>query len=628
MLMPDLTHQFIEFQGFRLDLANRALFNPLGEEIAMKPKVFDTLYVLAVNQGRVVSKDDLLKEVWPDATVEENNLSQNISALRRIFGEKPGDKRFIETVAGRGFRFIPPVEWVENNGPEQPPAADGGDTHLHPAADLRSGSSRLIRNSAYAVGFAVLLTVGIYWWVGGQSQSDNLRSIAVLPFRPLVADNGNPALELGMTDTLIWKLSGGEVSVKPLSSVRRYDSIDVDAAQAGRQLGVDAVLDGNMNVVDGRVRVSARLIRVSDSKQLWAGQFDDDFNGIFAVQDSISARVASELRISLGSNDKKRYTANAEAYRLFLQGRFLSQKVRDADIRNSIFYFERALAIDPSFVPAYVGLADAHRALVLVADAEPSDALRKAREAADKAVSLDDSYAEGHAVRAWVMFWYDWDWAGAEKEAQQALALDPQSSDARQFYAHLLSNTGRHEEALREIQKAIEIEPLSLRANSFYGMFLYQARRYDEAMAQFQRVFDLDPDYRLALMFASKTMGEQGRYAEAALTAGRAREQAPGATDPLAFEAYALAKSGRESDARAILQKLLSESAQRYISPYNIAIIHGALGENQKALEYLEDAYAKKDIRMVFLGVEPKWDHLRTETRFANLVNAMKFKRN
>ncbi|HEX6123805.1 MAG TPA: winged helix-turn-helix domain-containing protein [Pyrinomonadaceae bacterium] len=626
--MPDLGHQFLEFQGYRLDLVNRMLLDPQGEEVAMKPKVFDTLHVLVANQGRVVSKDDLLKEVWPDATVEENNLSQNISALRRIFSEKPGDKRFIETVAGRGFRFIPSVQLVDAEDPPEihPSRLEADQPNTSQIPD--PGSKRSIRNLAYAIAFVALLALGIGWLVADRGRPESLRSIAVLPFKPLVAENRNPALELGMTDTLIWKLSGGEVEVKPLSSVRRYDSLDVDPADAGRQLGVDAVLDGNLNVMDGRVRVSARLVRVADGKQIWASLFDDDFNGIFAVQDSISARVADELRISLGGNDKKRYTANAEAYRLFLQGRFLSQMVQESDIRNSITHFERALALDPSYVPAYVGLADANRALVLAADAEPSAALAKAKQAANKAVSLDASYAEAHAVRAWIMFWYDWDWDEAEKEVRLALSLDPNSSDSRQFYAHILSNTGRHNEALDEIRKAIEIEPLSLRANTFYGMFLYQARRYDEAMAQFQRVFNLDPNYRLALMFASKTMVQQGKFNEATATAGKAREQSPNATDPITFEACALASAGRESEARRILERLLSESGRRYISPYNIAIIYAAVGENQKALEYLEKAYAEKDVRMVFLGVEPKWDPLRSHARFIKLENAMNLKRN
>ena len=622
--MADLAHQFLEFQGFRLDPVNRVLLDPQGEEVALKPKVFDTLHVLAANQGRVVSKDDLLKEVWPDATVEENNLSQNISALRRIFSEKPGDKRFIETVAGRGFRFIPPVQRVSgSDAPELSPITSERD-QPRPLQFPVTRSRRSLRNLAYATGFLVLLTLGIVWLIADREKPDGIRSVAVLTFKPLDAENRNPALELGMTDTLIWKLSGGEVAVRPLSSVRRYDSLEVDPAEAGRQLGVDAVLDGNLNVMDGRIRVSARLVRVPDGKQIWAGQFDDDFNGIFTVQDSISARVADELRISLGGNDKKRYTANAEAYRLFLQGRLLSQTVQESEIRNSISHFERALMLDPSYVPAYVGLAYANRALVLAADVDPSEAITQARHAANKAVSLDASYADAHAVRAWIMFWYDWDWAEAEKEVKLALSLDPNSSDAHQFYAHILSNTGRHDEALDEIRRAVEIEPLSLRANTFYGMFLYQARRYDEAMVQFQRVFEIDPNYRLALMFASKTMIQQGKLLEATVTSGKAREFAPDATDPLTFNACALASAGRESDARTVLQRLLSESGRRYISPYNIAIIYAAVGENQKALEYLEKAYAEKDVRMVFIGVEPKWDSLRSEPRFIKLENAMK----
>ena len=619
------TDQIFEFEGFRLDPKRRLLFRPGGEEVALTPKAFDTLYFLVRNQGKIVTKDDLLQGVWPDTIVEENSLSQNISALRRIFSEKPGDRRFIETVAGKGFRFIPSVGSVDE---ESLKGAEAVDVETDFARPRWSGSKSFIGGWAYVAGFVVLSVLLFSWFFLNSRKPENLRSIAVLPFKPLVAEDRNPALEWGMTDALIWKLSGADVSVTPLSSVRGYDSVYQDPAEAGRRLGVDAVLDGNLSVAENRIRVSTRLVRTSDGKQIWAGQFDDDFKGIFAVQDSISARVASELRVSLGGNDKKRYTENAEAYRLFLQGRFLSQKAQVVDIRNSISYFERALELDSSFVPAYVGLADAHRALVLIADAEPGEALRKAREAADRAISLDASYAEGHAVRAWIMFWYDWDWEGGEKEVKQALVLNPDSSDAHQFYAHLLSNTGRHEEALAEIQKAIQIEPLSLRANSFHGMFLYQARRYDEAIAQFQRVLDLDPNYRLALMFTARTLIEQGRFADAVRTARKARELAPLATDALAIEAYALAKAGRGGETRAILQGLTSESQRRYVSPYNLALIYASLGQSENALEFLEKAYTEKDIRMVFLGVEPKWDALRQEDRFSKLHSAMNLKLN
>lgn len=620
--------QVLAFDSYRIDPVNRALSRVSGDQIELTPKVFDTLLYLVTNHGRVVSKDELMRAVWTDTVVEENNLSQNISTLRRVFGEKPGERRFIETVAGRGFRFLPGVVRGEDGSrqaaqPIASPVESAGEQGPVRSARVHRESNRWLLLAAVGlVAFAGLAGVSL-WRQNKTEATPGIRSIAILPFKPLVPENRNPALELGMTDTLIWKISGGEVDVKPFSSVRRFDSLDQDPAIAGRELSVDAVLDGSLNVVNDRIRISAQLIRVSDGKQLWAGRFDDSFDDIFSVQDSISARVASELRVRLGSNDKKRYTKNAEAYQLFLKGRYLSQKAQPAELATSITYFEQALALDPAFAPSYVGLADAYRATVLIADAAPGPALSKAKAAADRAVALDDAYAEAHAMQGWLTFWYDWNWATAENEAQRALSLDPESSDARQFHAHLLSNTGRHNEALAEAKKAIDIEPLSLRANSFYGMFLYHAGRYDEAIVQFQRVLDLDPNYRLALMFMSRTLVEQGKFDEAIAAARKAQENSKEAADPLTYEAYALGKSGRRTAASAILKRFLSESDHRYVSPYNTALIYSAIGDDENALKYLEKAYAEKDIRMVFLGVEPKWGALRSEPRFIELLKKM-----
>jgi DNA-binding winged helix-turn-helix (wHTH) protein/TolB-like protein/Tfp pilus assembly protein PilF len=623
--MGDSQNSIFTFDGYRVDPESRSLSAVSGETIPLTPKVFDTLLYLVTNPGRVVGKDELMREVWADTIVEENNLSQNISILRRTFGEKPGERRFIETVAGKGFRFLPEVT-VENGYADEDFDLDSDGSRETAAFDEDHRSAPRSSRWMLPVSAAVLLVTltGFFLWRQNSSvTSGSVRSMAVLPFKPLVPENGNPALEIGMADTLIWKLSGGDIDVRPLSSVRRYGSPEQDPVAAGRELGVDTVLDGRLNTINDRIRITAQLIRVSDGKQLWAGQFDDSFNDIFAVQDSISAKVASELKVRLGGNDRKVYTANAEAYQLYLKGRYLSQKVQLSEIINGINYFEQALSLDPNYVPAYVGLADAYRATVLTADVPPTDALIKAKTAANKAASLDNSYAEAHAVLGWLTFWYDWDWNAAEQEARRALELDPESSDAHQFYAHLLSNTSRHEQALSEAKRAIEIEPLSLRANSFYGMFLYQAGKYDEALAQLGKTLDLDPNYRLALMFTSRALSEQGNFEGAITTARKVQETSKDATDPITYEAYALVGAGRQSEARAILDRFLIESKRRYISPYNIALIFSALGETDEALNYLEKAYAEKDIRMVFLGVEPKWKGLRDDPRFVRLLEKM-----
>jgi DNA-binding winged helix-turn-helix (wHTH) protein/TolB-like protein/Flp pilus assembly protein TadD len=609
------------FEGYVLDPTSRVLTDPSGAEISLTSRVFDTLLHLVQNPGRVVSKEELIDAVWGNFFVEENNLSQNISQLRKLFGERPGERRFIETVVGKGFRFLPDVNTVAAEIDVSAPVIGNG-TSDSAAAPISAGRS-FNNLPLFVLGIALMLAIAIayyYFSTSSPSTGSEPKKVAVLPFQSLVPESGNPALELGMTDTLIWKLSGGDLDVKPFSSVRRYSGTAIEPAEVGRELGVDAVLDGSINVADGRIRMSVRLTRSSDGTLMWADQFDENLGDVFTVQDSISARVASELKARLGVDRRKNYTGNVEAYQLYLQGRYLSQRARPDDINKSIGFFQKALAIDPNYAPAYAGIADAYRASVLLAEASPSEALPKAKNAAARSVEIDDLYAEGHAVRGWLAFWFDWDWTAAEADAKRSIELDPISSDSHQFYAHLLSNTGRHEESLAEIRKALEIEPVSLRANSLYGMFLYHARRDEEAVAQFHRVLELDPEYRVALMFGARALAGQGDYEGALAMVRRVNGRQGPATDPRAVEAVILAASGRRQEAGNILRELEAESKVRYISPYNMALIRLRLGDPDGAMELLERAYTARDIRLVFLHVERTWDPLRKNPGFQALL--------
>jgi Tfp pilus assembly protein PilF len=249
----------------------------------------------------------------------------------------------------------------------------------------------------------------------------------------------------------------------------------------------------------------------------------------------------------------------------------------------------------------------------------------QAKAAAVKAIEIDETLAEAHANLGHVMFWYDWDWEGAETQHRRALKLDPNSADAHQLYAHLLSNTGRHAEALATIKRARELDPLNLRINALEGLFLLHARQTDEAIDRLQKTLALDGDFRLANMFAARAYIEKGMYAEAAAATRRARAISAASSEPIAFGAYALAKSGDTPAARRALDELVRLSAVGYVPPYNFALVYHALGENGKALDFLEQGFAEKDVRIVFLKVEPKWDGLRTEPRFVELIRKMNF---
>lgn len=625
-----------EFEQFRLDEGKRLLFDVDGAPVSLMPKAFDILSYLVRHSGEVVEKDDLMTAIWPDTIVEENNLTQNISALRRALGEKHRENRFIATVPGRGYKFV--AEVIEN------PISSIADPNSDREAKVEGLGPEIAKKTArraedekpsrfWLAGFAaivlfVLSSMGFLYWreSAGQANGVSIRSIAVLPFKPMAAENRDESLEMGMADTLISKLNGGDqLAVRHLSAVRRFNSLDQDPLEAGRLLGVEAVLDGNIQTAGDRIRVSAKLIRVADGKQLWAGQFDERSADIFELQDSISERVASALKITLSGRGSKRYTESVDAYQLYMKGNFHTSRLILPEVQKGIAYYEQAIAVDSSYAMAYVGIANACRAMVLTNDARPAEIMPKARTAALKAIELDDTLAGAHTALANMAFWYDWDWPAAEKHLMRALELDPNSAQTRFFYAHLLSNTGRHEEALAEIKRARELDPVNLATNALEGQILFFAGKEDEALSVLKSTAEMEPNFWLAPLFMSRIYLKKGMYDEAIAVATKARDITHGNAEATATIAYALAKSGKSAEAMAILKELEDRAATHYVASYALAQIYNGLGEKEKTFDLLEKAFAHKDALMVFLKVEPKWDNLRSEPRFVELMKRMNF---
>lgn len=617
--------QMYEFGEFRLDVGKRRLTRDGGDTVPVTSRVFDTLLYLVQNTGSVVDKDELMSAVWGDTVVEENNLNKNISKLRRILGDKPGENDYIATVAGRGYQFVADVhEVTEQSIPQPEIVSDIQDIPLvpEPQAKFSRTPSRFWLIALAVVCLFGLTSFALYVWRENPTSSRDgaIKSVAVLPFKSLLAEQHNEALELGMADAMIAKLSGVDnLEVRPLSSVRKYSSVEIDSPLAGRELNAEAVLDGTIQTSGDRIRISARLLRSSDGKQLWAGQFDEMLTDIFAVQDSISERVASALQTKLAS--RKRYTENIEAYQLYLNGRFHTHKVTSPEVQKGILYFKQAIQTDPNYALAYVGLADAYRTVGLIGGIP--DAFLKAKEAAGKAIEIDDQLAEGHAILGFIIFFHDWDWPAAEKELTYALRLDPNSAESHFAYAHLLSNTGRHTEALVEARRASELDPLNLRIVGLESMFLVHAGKTDEAMARREKVLELDPNFWGKHQGNAMFYIDKGMYAEAAEAAKKAIELSGRNPWAMGLAGHALAKSGKPAEARAIVDEMLKGSDGPSFRPHTVALVYTALGENDKALYWLERAFERRDPGMTFLKVDRKWDDLRAEPRFVELLKKM-----
>ncbi len=384
------------------------------------------------------------------------------------------------------------------------------------SGQARRGNYTIITLSA--LGIIAIIGVAIYLWRQNSDFAENggaIRTLAVLPFKPLGTDNTDDELQLGMADTLIAKLSSdNDVIVRPLGTVRRFGSADQDPVAAGSELGVEAVLDGTIQAANNRIRISARLISISDGRQLWAGQFDEKFTDIFSVQDSITGRVASVLRANLA---KRRVsdTQNVAAYQLYIKGRYHILKITRPETEKAIEYFQKAIDTDPTYALAYTGLADAYRLLSLSGEMPSADILPKAKAAAQKAIELDETLADSYAVLGFITFWYDWNWPAAENEFKRAIELGPNNADAHIFYANLLSNLGRHPEALSEAEKAVELDPLNLRTAALRAQFLLHAGKTDEALAELQNTFEMDSNYWLAHLYAASAYIEKADYERA-----------------------------------------------------------------------------------------------------------------
>jgi len=350
---------------------------------------------------------------------------------------------------------------------------------------------------------------------------------------------------------------------------------------------------------------------------------------LVTLQSEIARDVSQKLRVRLSGKEERKltkdYTANVEAYQLYLRGRFHMFKLTPEEINEGIEDFQKAIDLDPNYALAYVGLSDANRTLVMSTEKLPEEYLPRSKAAAQKALELDDALPEGHTALGITMFWYDWNWSESESQFKRALELNPKTPDAHVFYAQMLSNMGRHSEALTEIRRAIELDPFAPFANALYGQFLANAGQPDEALAVLQKTFLLAPRFWFPHLFASMAYIDKGMFTEAIAEARRATELSGAQTVALSFEGYALAKLGRRDEAMAIVKRLEALSKDRFIPPMHLAMIYNGLGEREETFAWLERAMEQHDPKITFLKVDSKWNNLRDDPRFQDFMHRLRF---
>ena len=564
-----------EFGVYRLDAQSQMLFRE-GDHVALPPKVTELLVALVEAAGRVLTREQLLQRLWRDTVVEEGSLTSHISMLRKALGEGPNGQDFIETLPKRGYRFVASVKRAASQAPD-------------------SGVDRAM--------------------------------LVVLPFENLTAGERYDYFSEGLTEEMITelaRLSPERLGVIARTSAMQFKSTTKSIAQIGSDLGVSHVLEGSVRRAGERVRITAQLIRVSDESHLWAQSYERGLHDVLEVQADVARAVAREIQIKLTPHERRRLdgdkprSINSQAYELYLRGRHFWYRRTEAGIRKSIECFEEALRYDPSFAAAYDGISDAHTMLACRGMTPALESFHKAKTAAREAVRLQPELGEGYASLAHVRL-HDWDWVGLESDFRQAVELDPGYAIAHYWYAEYLMAMGRTREAVDRVEHGWELDPLNSVINASVGMIRYLAHNYDGALVALRRGLEIDPTHYVSYLRVGLVCLQKNLPNEAIDAMRQAVTHSGGSTEALAGLAQAHAVTGDKLAMERIVKEL-GESADRYVSPYNVARVYGAIDDKQRALEWLERAYREHNPDLIELTREPSFAGLHSDAKFRELV--------
>jgi TolB-like protein/DNA-binding winged helix-turn-helix (wHTH) protein/Flp pilus assembly protein TadD len=615
----------------------------------MTPKAFDMLVTLVARSGHLVEKEELMKEVWPDSFVEEGNLCVTVSLLRKALNAHRDGHKYIETVSKRGYRFVAEVKQTRQDAPS--PLTNGqmeAPAVIEPRSEAQIPSCSRIEAAPASIAktqsriwltlAAAAAVTGAFFFsrmapiragtISQGAEAADIRSLAVLPFQNLGAND--EYMGLAMADALTTRLGNtGKIVMRPTSAIQKYANAPQDPQAAGREQGVDAVLGGRIQREGDRVRLTVQLIRVRDGVQLWADTFDEKSTNIFAMEDAVSEHVARSIRLQLNGKEKMRFakrpTDSGEAYQAYIRGRYFWNKRTDEGMKKGLAYFREAIALDPTFAQAYVGVADSYATLGLYAVLPPKEAFPAAKEAGKKALEMDDSLAEAHATLGLIAFYYDWNGLAAESEFRQAFDKNANYAIAHSWNGENLAALGRFPEAISEARLAQENDPLSMSINTNAGWTLFLAGRHGEAMEALKKIIEIDPSFPRAHFRLGSAYENGGRYGEAIAELQKAVQLSAG--DPYYEGAlgHTYAVSGNVRAARRMLALLKSRSRQQYIPAYAIALIYAGLGEKEKAFTWLGKAYDDRSTSLAYLKVDPVLNSLRSDPRFVALVQRIAF---
>jgi TolB-like protein/DNA-binding winged helix-turn-helix (wHTH) protein/Flp pilus assembly protein TadD len=623
MLKSSAPEKSVRFGAFEFDSGSREL-RKHGTRIKLQGQPIDVLAMLVQRPGEVVTREELQKRLWPaDTYVDfEHSLNAAIKRLRAALGDSAREPRFVETLARQGYRFIAPLSLPAE---EIPPVAT---PEIRPAPPDR----RLGWLPTTVLGVVLILFAGVILTSIRNSRkrivAGPIRALVVLPLANLSGDREQDFFVDGMTDALRYHLEGiGALRVISRTSAMHYRGGARRVADIARELNVDAVVDGSVLRSGDKVRINVELIQAADDRLLWSNSYDAELRDIFSLQAAVAQKIADEIRVTLTPPDRARLTrpttSNPDAYLAYSKGRFFWNKRTSPDLEKAIGFFQQAVALDPNYALAYDGLADSYLPLGWYGFLSPADTFPHAKDAVNKALSLDDSLAEAHTTLAFVSLYYDRGWAGAEREFRRAIELNPNYANAHHWYAEYLSLLGRHKEAIAESQRAREIDPLSVIINAWVSSRYFYARQYDKAVEEARNAVEMDQKFAPAHFVLGQAYEQNRLQKEAIAEFGKATDLGRGSPLYAGSLAHALGAAGRQAEARKVIDGLERTAKSRIVPSYDLAVAYLGIGDSARALDLLTDAVRERSPRVVFVGVDPRFDALRNDPRFRNVMQSL-----
>ena len=620
-----------QFGRFELDLRGYELKRD-GQPLRLEKIPMELLILLVEHHGELITRDQIIDKLWGKQVFldTEQGINTAIRKVRQVLQDEPEKPQFLETVVGKGYRFVGNVTTES----EDTPSLQNGRPSTQTIQPVGHRNSRFWLFGSAA---GLLVMAAVVWTLWPQisrsvraRHAGTFRSIAVLPLENLSGDASQEYFADGITDAVITQLAKSHaLRVISRTSIMQFKNTRKPLPEIANALNADAIVEGSVSRAGNRVRVTVQLLDARADRHLWAQEYDRDVRDVLSLQSELAGDISEEIRANISSREqlqmKGREAIEPAAYESYLRGRSYWNQRNPAGLKQAIAHFEHAIELDPGYAEAYSGLADAYTALGYTSFWSPKDSFPKARELASKALQIDPSLAEARASLAYTKLYYDWDWKGAEEEFQKAIAANPNYATAHHWYSVLLTARGRHQEASSEIRRAQELDPLSVPISTDIGFELYYAGRYEEAITQLRSVLQTSPKFPLAHLWLGRAYEQKRMYREAITEfeqAGTALKDWPVI---IAAAGHAYATWGHRSEASACLRQMNELRKEEYVTPYGVALIFAGLDDRAQAINWLQNAYEDKSNWLVWLNLDPRFDNIRSDPRFQGLLQRMKF---